>query len=101
MIDHFVNKAQRNQFLILMIRDNPSDFSLIFYSFSIFVTLIIFKANLYKRFSHQMTINEIYKLHDIKERFINVLKKEKEEFSNKEKKEKLMIMIKDFIDYYH
>jgi hypothetical protein len=48
-----------------------------FYSLTLGITLYIFKITLIQRFSKSMTINEIFKLNDVKEGFVRVLKNKK------------------------
>lgn len=53
-----------------MLKNNAADVSIIFYSLTLGYTLFIFKITLIARFSKAMTINELFKLSDLKDGFI-------------------------------
>lgn len=67
-----------------MFKNNLSAASILFYSLTLGFSLSIFKVTLIARFSQAMTINELFKLNELKDGYINTIKQRK--YQNEEQR---------------
>lgn len=57
-----------------MFKNNLTAASIIFYSLTLGFSLSLFKVTLIARFAQAMTINELFKLNELKDGYINTIK---------------------------